>query len=108
LLKVYLPCNLKIIVDMWEKLKAFHPSSFDRRELRKRGIVGLFMIMLGMVLLVLTIGSIVTHFSGLSVIPVLAIVGILIIVGLLLLVTELIEGWLSKGQAALVDGLQAG
>ena len=30
------------------------------------------------------------------------------IIGLLLLITDLMENWLSKGQTALVDGLQAG
>jgi hypothetical protein len=37
------------------------------------------------------------------------VVGIvLIIVGLVLLVTEIMETWLTQGQSALVDGLQAG
>ena len=33
---------------------------------------------------------------------------IVLVVGLVLFVTDLLENWLSKGQSALVDGLQAG
>jgi len=31
-----------------------------------------------------------------------------LVVGLIMFVTELFESWLSRGQSALVDGLQAG
>lgn len=33
---------------------------------------------------------------------------ILLVVGVLILITELMEVWLTRGQTALVDGLQAG
>jgi len=33
---------------------------------------------------------------------------IVFVVGLVLFITDLLETWLSKGQSALVDGLQAG
>ena len=38
----------------------------------------------------------------------LAIGLVLFVVGLVLFITDLLESWLSKGQRALVDGLQAG
>lgn len=67
------------------------------------------MIVLGFVLIGFSIGSMVTHASSFLSIPVLSAAGaILLAAGLLLLVTELLENWLTKGQAALVDGLQAG
>lgn len=40
---------------------------------------------------------------------VMATVGILMLAaGLIVLITEVLELWLTRGQAALVDGLQAG
>ena len=33
---------------------------------------------------------------------------LLLVVGILIFITEMFESWLSQGQAALVDGLQAG
>ena len=33
---------------------------------------------------------------------------LLLVLGLVLLIAELMEAWLSRGQRALVDGLQAG
>lgn len=39
----------------------------------------------------------------------LAALGVLmLVVGAVLLITELMESWLTRGQSALVDGLQAG
>ena len=50
-----------------------------------------------------------THYATYASVPILATAGgLMLIVGLLLLITELMENWLSKGQTALVDGLQAG
>ncbi len=67
------------------------------------------MMVLGVVLIVFSIGSMLAHLSPFLSIPALGVAGaIMFVVGLLLLMTELMESWLSKGQAALVDGLQAG
>ncbi len=67
------------------------------------------MIVLGFALIGFSIGSMLTHSSSFLSIPALSATGaVLLVVGLLLLVTELLERWLIKGQAALVDGLQAG
>jgi len=64
---------------------------------------------LGISFLALAIGSMLTHHAAYINVPILATAGALMfIIGLLLLITELMENWLSKGQAALVDGLQAG
>jgi len=64
---------------------------------------------LGISLIALAIGSMLTHYAAYVSVPILATVGALMfIIGLLLLITELMENWLRKGQAALVDGLQAG
>ncbi len=67
------------------------------------------MIVLGFALIGFSIGSMLTHSPSLLSIPGLIAAGaVLLVVGLLLLVTELLERWLTKGQTALVDGLQAG
>ena len=66
-------------------------------------------VALGIVLIALSVGSMLLHLIPFPGIPLIGVVGVLLlVVGLLLLVTELVENWLSKGQAALVDGLQAG
>ena len=83
--------------------------SLARIQLRTRGIIALALIALGIFLIALAIGSMLTHFAIYASAPILAAAGALVfIIGLLLLITELLENWLSKGQTALVDGLQAG
>jgi len=47
------------------------------------------------------------HASVLWVIP-MAVGALLSVAGFVLLIMELLETWLSRGQKALVDGLQAG
>jgi hypothetical protein len=77
--------------------------------LRLRGIVALFTVAAGIIMLAFSILSLAFHYAAFGNAPVDAIAGaILLVVGVLLLITELMESWLSKGQAALVDGLQAG
>lgn len=67
------------------------------------------MVILGAILVAFSVGSMVTHFSLPLSPTVLGVLGgFLLVLGLFFTVVELIEGWLSKGQAALVDGLQAG
>ncbi len=76
--------------------------------MRKRSFA-LVMISIGAFLIAFSIGSMLTNFSSYPSITVLGVVGaIIFVIGLLLFVTELIENWLTKGQTALVDGLQAG
>jgi hypothetical protein len=71
--------------------------------------IGLVMMLVGVILVAFSIGSMLAHFSPFPNVPVLGAAGaVLFVLGLLLLVTDLMENWLSKGQTALVDGLQAG
>ena len=64
---------------------------------------------LGISFVAFAIGSMLTHYAAYVSVPILATAGaLMLIIGLLLLITELMENWLSKGQTALVDGLQAG
>lgn len=77
--------------------------------MRPRAVIASTMIVLGIVLVAFAIGSMIAHYSSPPNVPVLGALGaFLLVVGLLLLITELMETWLSHGQTALVDGLQAG
>jgi hypothetical protein len=65
------------------------------------------MMTLGIVLIAFAIVLMLIHYA--LFVPVLGAAGaLLLVIGVLLLITELMEDWLSKGQTALVDGLQAG
>jgi len=67
------------------------------------------MVVAGIVVIAFSILSLAIHYEVFGGVPVIAVAGaILLVVGLLLLITDLMENWLTKGQAALVDGLQAG
>ncbi len=77
--------------------------------MRTRGLIALVIMSLGTFLIAFSIGSLLVHFSSFPNITIVAAVGaIIFVIGLLLLVTDLMENWLTKGQTALVDGLQAG
>ena len=77
--------------------------------MRRRGKTALMVMALGIALIAIAVGSMLMHLMPFPGIPLIGVVGVVLLgVGLLLLVTELVENWLSKGQAALVDGLQAG
>lgn len=65
-------------------------------------------ILVGLLLLVDSVLSIVSHSRMVNWILPLAIGSLLFVAGFVLLITELMETWLSRGQRALVDGLQAG
>jgi hypothetical protein len=67
------------------------------------------MMVLGVVLIGFSLVSMLAHYSPYPSFPLLVVAGaVLLVIGLLLLITELMETWLSRGQTALVDGLQAG
>lgn len=77
--------------------------------MRARGITALIMIGLGVVLIATALVSVLTRYTHFPSVPLLGGAGaVLVVIGLLLFLTELLETWLSKGQTALVDGLQAG
>jgi membrane-bound ClpP family serine protease len=62
----------------------------------------------GVSLVALAVILIVSNESTLSWIILVAIGSILFLIGIVLLIMELLETWMSRGQRALVDGLQAG
>jgi len=66
------------------------------------------MIFAGILVVVVSAFSMVAGASMLNWLIPLGVGAFLIIAGFVLLITELLETWLSKGQRALVDGLQAG
>jgi hypothetical protein len=77
--------------------------------MRARRLVGLSLIGLGLVLIAAALSAGILHHTlpiGTGSLAVLAV--LLLVIGLIVLITELLEGWLSRSQAALVDGLQAG
>ncbi|MGD0177479.1 MAG: hypothetical protein ABSC50_11705 [Candidatus Bathyarchaeia archaeon] len=77
--------------------------------MRTRVLVALVLMALGVVLIAFAILSVLIRSAPFANVPILAAAGaLLLVIGLLLLITELMENWLTKGQAALVDGLQAG
>lgn len=77
--------------------------------MRARGIIALVMMVLGVFVIAFSIGSLVWNYLPSANIPILTAVGIvLFVVGVLLFIAEVLESWLTKGQTALVDGLQAG
>lgn len=74
-----------------------------------RKMVSVILVLLGLVIL---IGNLVSwivgiHFPLNSTLEMILGV-LLLLVGVLIFITEMFESWLSHGQAALVDGLQAG
>lgn len=62
----------------------------------------------GVFFMALSLVYVITYGASLTRLAPLAIGALLLVVGLVLLVTSLVETWLSRGQSALVDGLQAG
>jgi len=77
--------------------------------MKVRKMVSVILVLLGLVIL---IGNLVSwivgiHFPLNSTLEMILGV-LLLLVGVLIFITEMFESWLSHGQAALVDGLQAG
>ena len=73
-----------------------------------RRVIALTMTVLGVILVGFSAVTVITHGPALGAWLSAGVGVLLIIIGLTLLVTELLEAWLSGGQTALVDGLQAG
>lgn len=96
-------------VSAWEKLKAFHPRKFGGCRLKKRRGVSGILFVLGVVLVMW--GVFQWLFSSVFTFDdtVLMMCGaVLVVVGVLMFIADLFETFLSHGQTALVDGLQAG
>jgi hypothetical protein len=76
---------------------------------RTRKLLGLCVAILGLVLVATSLSAPVFHYGLPFNEGIVAAVGLVFLaVGLIVLVTEIFEGWVSRSQAALVDGLQAG
>ena len=77
--------------------------------MRTRKLLGLFLATLGLVLPAASLSVAVLYYNLGIGSGVVAAMGILFFVlGVEVLITDILEVWLSGGQAALVDGLQAG
>ena len=76
--------------------------------MRPRKLLGLCLTTLGPAIVAVPEGSAVFHVVlPVNSILVVALAVLFLLAGLIVLVTELFEMWLNRGQAALVDGLQA-
>jgi len=71
-------------------------------------VIALAIIFTGILLVVISLLSMVGNAPILNRVISLAVGVLLCVAGFVLLITELLETWLSRGQKALVDGLQAG
>ena len=76
--------------------------------MKARKAIALMMILAGVFLLAVSVVSMAATVWMLNWLVPLAIGVVLCVAGLVLLIMELLETWLSRGQRALVDGLQAG
>ena len=76
--------------------------------MRIRRVIALTMIVLGVILTIFSVVTVMMHGSALDAWLSGALGVLLIVIGLAFLVTQRFEAWLSGGQTALVDGLQAG
>jgi hypothetical protein len=77
--------------------------------MRSRRLIGHTLAGLGLVLAATSLSAAILQYAlpiGIGWLVVLAV--LLLLIGLIVLITELLERWLSRSQAALVDGLQAG
>ena len=70
-------------------------------------VIAVILLIAGIILAMVSLMLMLEHASVLWVIP-MAVGALLSVAGFVLLIMELLETWLSRGQKALVDGLQAG
>ena len=80
----------------------------ETTTLKPRRLAALAMTSLGVILIALSAGIVVMRGAGLTGWLTIGLGVLLAVLGLVLLVAERLETWLSSGQTALVDGLQAG
>jgi len=71
-------------------------------------VVSIVMIFTGILFTVVSVLSMIEGASMLNWAIPLVVGALLCVAGFVLLIMELLETWLSRGQKALVDGLQAG
>ena len=78
------------------------------RALKTRQAAALTLVVVGAFCMASSLLYLIDYGMSLTRVAALAIGGALFVAGLIVLVTELMEAMLSRGQSALVDGLQAG
>ena len=83
-------------------------EDIETNILRARKIIASTITVLGLIILAYSIVTALSHGASLNVWLTATTGVILVVIGLALLITTLLEAWLSGGQTALVDGLQAG
>ena len=77
--------------------------------MRKRLLTGGCILVIGLIMIASSIIASISHLALPLANALLGGIGVLfLIVGLLVLIAEILESFLSRGQVALVDGLQAG
>jgi membrane-bound ClpP family serine protease len=90
------------------KLKRSEGYDLPRHGIQMRKVASVILVLFGLIMLIVnvaswTLGSPAPLNSTLTIFTVVSFV-----LGVLILITENFESWLSRGQAALVDGLKAG
>jgi len=76
--------------------------------LRSRETAAISLIVVGVLLVAFAAILLISHAPTLNWITAAAVGSILLLIGIGVLIMELMETWLTRGQRALVDGLQAG
>ncbi|HUK28714.1 MAG TPA: hypothetical protein VLV31_09845 [Candidatus Acidoferrales bacterium] len=76
--------------------------------MRARKTIASIITVLGAITLAYSLATAVDHGATFIVWLTVVVGALLVVIGLGLLITALLEAWLSDGQTALVDGLQAG
>jgi hypothetical protein len=82
------------------------PGTFN---MRMRKLIGLLLDALGLALAAVSLNVAAIHsVHPVSIVLLIVLAVLLMAVGLIVLIRDLFEGWLDRGQSALVDGLSAG
>ena len=77
--------------------------------MRKRLLIGGCILVIGLIMIAFSIIASISHLALPLANALVGGIGVLfLIVGLLVIIAEILESFLSRGQVALVDGLQAG
>ena len=77
--------------------------------MRKRLLIGGCILVIGLIMIASSMIAFISHLALPLVNALVGGIGVLfLIAGLLVLIAEILESFLSRGQVALVDGLQAG
>lgn len=77
--------------------------------MRKRHLIAGCVLIVGMIMISSSVIASIMHFTLPLGNPLFGGIGVLLLIaGLLVLITEILESLLTRGQTALVDGLQAG